>query len=218
VRGELFERLQVTQLGESIDLAAGQQAAIVRAYGLDHDSEILTAVLSFEPLGSASGEAFATGIVRWGVGAHQNEAEVDFLNGAVISVPASYLEVIARNDGARRVRVSASMGYGTRSAAGIPTVFRTVRMGAMTNTPPTNEQTVPIPRWAAVGITGFAETNAQFTLSVLDFNGVPMFTQLNPEAGQSFPVLNGSAAVNITVLPSSPVGLSRAFLQYALVL
>ena len=137
------------------------------------------------------------------------------MNGAVISVPASYLEVIARNDGVRRVRVSASMGYGTRSAAGIPTVFRTVRIGEIT---PGNQQTVPIPRWAAVGITGFAETDAQFTLSVLDHNGAPMFRQLNPEAGQSFPVLNGAASVDVAVLGSSPVGLSRVFLQYALVL
>lgn len=218
MRGTLFETLQGTQLGETTDLAAKQQATIVRAYGLDQDSEILTAVLSFEPLESSGGEALATALVRWGVGGQQNEAELDFLNGAVISVPASYLEVIARNDGARRVRVSASIGYGTRSAAGIPTVFRTVRMGPMTVAPPTNQQTVPIPRWAAVGITGFAETNAQFTLSVLDHNGLPMFQQLNPEAGQSFPVLNGAAAVNVTVLGSSPVGLSRVFLQYALVL
>jgi hypothetical protein len=93
-----------------------------------------------------------------------------------------------------------------------------VRIGALTNTPPGNEQTVPIPRWAAVGITGFAAPTAQLTLTVLDFNGAPMFQQVNPEAGQSFPVLNGAASVNIAVAASSPIGLDRAFLQYALVL
>lgn len=217
MRSRLFENVQGTQLGRSFDLRVGEEASIVRAFGDDQDSEILSAVLSFEPIG-LGGEAFVTGIVRWGVGGQQNTAEVDFLNGAVVSVPASYIEVIARNDGARPARVSATVGYGTRSAAGIPTVFRTVRVGPLTQGPPANVQIVPIPRWAAVGITGFADPTAQIRLSVLDFDNIPMFQQDNPEAGQSFPVLNGAASVSLTLLPSSPVGLTRAFLQYALVL
>jgi hypothetical protein len=110
------------------------------------------------------------------------------------------------------------LGHGTRSSAGIPTVFRTSRFGPLTNTPPSNTQTLAVPRWAAVGIVGFAAPTVAFTLSVLDYAGVAMFQQVNPEAGQAFPVLNGAASVNLTVSPSSPVGLSRAFLQFALVL
>src|SRR5262249_17010220 len=124
MRGMLFEKLGRSALGRSVRVNALAQESIIRVYGDDKDAEMLTAVLSYEEqFTSLVSVVDMSAILRWGIGGQQNSAEVDLLKGTVISVPASYLEVIANNKGFQPTVVSASVGYGSRGTSALPTAF-----------------------------------------------------------------------------------------------
>jgi hypothetical protein len=226
MRGKLFEGLTKAAQGRQVTVFPGETKSIIRVFGDDHDAEVLTVVLNLEPTQTLSaGTNFAAiGILSWGIGGQQNQAEVDFMHGAMVSVPASYLEVSVRNDETLELNVSASVGYGSRGGSSVPTAFRTLQFRAANlqapASPPSASFTdeVTIPRWAAVGIVVYDPPTASITLSVVDRSNVVMFQRVNPAIGESFPILNGSRTVRITNTSSPPTLLTRVLVQFALVL
>lgn len=194
-------------LGRSVELAPKNDApiSVIRALGPDTTATMLTVVASLETRPVVCGFSEVIGTLRWGIGGTQNSADFDFVLGTVMSVPASYIEVLARNVGATPVRVQASVGYGSRPSS-VPSVFRTVKMQV-------GDAPSEIPNWSSVGIVAYSTLgNPTVTLQVLSETGAVMYNKA-VAPGESFPVLGGAAKINLTGTPTTLV-----FLQYALVL
>lgn len=196
-------------LGRSVELAPKSDApvSIIRALGPDTTATMLTVVASLETRPVVCGFSEVIGTLRWGIGGTQNGADFDFILGTVMSVPASYIEVLARNVGTTAVRVQASVGYGSRPSS-VPSVFRTIQTATAVAGTITD-----IPRWASVGIIAFnAAVVATVTLQILSETNAVMYQKVLVP-GESFPVLGGAAKVSVIAGTVAPVSL-----QYALVL
>jgi hypothetical protein len=193
-------------LGRSVELAPkSEPVSVIRALGPDTTATMLTVVASLETRPVVCGFSEVIGTLRWGIGGTQNSADFDFILGTVMSVPASYIEVVARNVGLTTVRVQASVGYGSRPSS-VPSVFRTVKMQI-------GDPASEIPNWSSVGIVSYSTVSSpSVTLQVLSETGLPMYSKA-VAPGESFPVLGGAAKVNLIGTASTVV-----FLQYALVL
>lgn len=194
-------------LGRSVELTPKSDApvSIIRALGPDTTATMLTVVASMETRPLVCGFSEVIGTLRWGIGGVQNSADFDFIQGTVMSVPASYIEVLARNVGLTTVRVQASVGYGSRPSS-VPSVFRTLRM--LVGDAPSE-----IPNWSSVGIISYSTLGGpSVTLQILSETGSVMYNK-SVVPGESFPVLGGAAKINLTGTAGTVT-----FLQYALVL
>jgi hypothetical protein len=242
----LFDDVKKTQLGASVTIPPGREAAIIRAYGPDQLAQVVTVqmnVVDVDRISFASNPVYQlTGIVRWGIGGQQDSAEVDLINGAIVSVPASFVEVIARNESFRttintasqgffNATVSASVGYGSRAPTGIPGAFRTVQYleasGGAPNTgigPGQISAPKPIPRWAGAAVIVFTPPTVTVTVRVQDSNGAPLYA-VGASSGDSIPIVSPGYSLSIVNESSPPVpplpptaNDIRARVQYALII
>lgn len=206
---DLLDAAHGTQLGRSIEVRAGEPAeTLIRVAGPDQRSQMLTVTMALERVAPPGvGRRAVAAVLRWGSGGAQQEAEADWLHGAVVSVPGSYLEVLARNEGKLPVRVSAVMGYGSRP--GSSTLQRTVAYGSLsTNT----AVTLAIPAWAVSGVVLFDDGVTQLDLVVKDFEGDPMLGGDSVPIGLQLPLPNGAASVTL----EATTGAGNAYIVYAL--
>jgi hypothetical protein len=127
-RGAL-QGVQVNQRGQSIELLPGEGLKnILDLRPLSEDSDVITICFGITGIGFESTpgditllppDIFLRGILEWGVGAANYTAEVDILQGTVISIPASFIRVGARYEpsitatfASLPYRVNASLSYG----------------------------------------------------------------------------------------------------------
>lgn len=169
---------------------------------------MLTVTLALERVAPPGGGRRAVAaVLRWGSGGAQQEAEADWSQGAVVSVPGSYLEVLARNEGRIPVRVSAVMGYGSRP--GSSALQRTVSYGPLGTSVPV---TLAIPAWAVSGVVLFDDGITQLDLVVKDFEGDPMIGGDGVPIGLQLPLPNGAASVTL----EASSGSGNAYIVYSL--
>jgi hypothetical protein len=112
----------------------GQRQSLARISGPDAEGQLLTITLTTPTTDGAAGEEpEASAVVIWGSGGTNAEAEVDFARGLVLSVAASAVEVIGRNDarpdapGARSLTLGAFVAQGGRPAGEGQRPRRTLR-------------------------------------------------------------------------------------------
>lgn len=116
------------------------------------DAEIITVVLGFQQDVNAAFIADAVAEISWGIGAAQFFAEVDWMQGTVIGIPASFLRVSLRIDSvATDIPVkglfSAALAYHCSGSRGLASpARRTIRAGNLGVSPATLN--VKIPHWA----------------------------------------------------------------------
>jgi hypothetical protein len=233
----LFDDVTKTQRGASITLAPGQESGIIRAYGPDELAQVVTvqiSVVDIDRISFVSNPLLkVTGTVRWGIGGQQDYAEVDVLGGCLLSVPASFIEVIARNESLRptddlpffSTTVSAAVGYGSRAPTGIPGAFKTVEY-AESATDPTLpiqvgglSQRKTIPRWAGAAVVvyrsqGVAAAVGSVTLLMFDSNGRVIY-EVEASSGDSIPIVTPAFFITILNNTTQPI---RGFIQYALII
>jgi len=92
--------------------------AIINASGPDEDSSVITVTFSSRPTAAlTTGQTFRVrGVIQWGSGGFQHEAEIDLAHGSIISVAASWIRCSAANEGTgASVIVGATIGYMPRA-------------------------------------------------------------------------------------------------------
>jgi hypothetical protein len=215
---DLLDEAHATQVGRSIEVRPGEAPeTVIRVQGPDQRTQMLTATMGIERLAGLPGTGAArlvTAILRWGAGGAQLTAELDWLHGTIVSVPGSYLEVLARHDGAPAAapaRVSATMGYGPRAGSGCACTFRTLDYGTLSGVPSSHV----VPSWATSGVVLFnAVGAATVDLKVVDDANGPMFTMAGVAVGTEFPIPNGAATVELTATGT----VNASFIRFALAL
>ena len=222
---DLFDHAATNQMGSTVTLGPGGESSLIRAYGPDQRAQNVTVVLSIIDIDRqfASTPLVQVGAtIRWGIGGQQNSAEVDVGLGAIATFPASFVEVIARNQnaGGFDVTVSGSVGYGIRGPTGIPGAFKTVVYPD--NLPdadpnPTDALSVllPIPRWASTGVALFRPATATATVVVYNSATIPLY-DMNVGSGDSFPVV--APATKVQIVNTSPGLIEKLSIQYALII
>ncbi len=124
-------------------------------------------------------------LLQWGIGGAQHEALVDFLNGTIVSVPASTMKVSAvYTVGAGTAPfgpdyiVSVSLGYGTRPTNGqIPSASFT------TTLQPDGDPALTLQRWATAVQLLFDPPGVAGNVEMRDFNDQVLYT---------LPIVNGA--------------------------
>lgn len=234
----LFDDVKKTQLGQTVTLAPKEEAAVIRAYGPDHMAQMVTvqmSVVDIDRLQFTSNPVLRVSAkIRWGIAGQQDNAEVDVLGGAMVSVPCSFIEVVARNDSFRpaaginqpepgifNATVSASVGYGARAPTGLPGAFRTVEY-VTTETPnliggPTPGATSKqlIPRWASAAAIVFQPSNASVVVVVSDTNR-SIYTVV-AASGDTFPLVAPAYQIHVENTVGAPT-ITALRIQYALLI
>lgn len=76
----------------------GEEKQLLRISGESAAGVHMTVTLFQELFGDATSLPPATAIVKWGNDGTQTQIEADFKQGAMITVPAGFVEIIGRND------------------------------------------------------------------------------------------------------------------------
>lgn len=228
---DLFDLSVANQLGSTVTLAPQTEASLIRAYGPDHKAQVVTVQLSIVDIDRQFGSTpliQASAIIRWGIGGQQNVAEVDIGLGAIASFPASFVEVIARNEGfdsvsspGFQITVSGSIGYGVRGPTGIPGAFKTVSydndLPAFVPSPLAGVSEIRnIPRWASLGVVMMRPAGSSATIVAYNSGGVALY-DVAVGSGDSFPVVAPATKVQI-VNNSGTAVINKLSIQYALVI
>lgn len=120
----------VQNMGRNIRVKPGEAKSVLNIVGEDNLAEVITFTLSVQPKDTSapvSSIARPTAIVQWGNGGVQVEAEMDYVHGLTMSIPASFLRITGRNDVlpatirgnpavARDATLGAFIAYGNRSS------------------------------------------------------------------------------------------------------
>ncbi len=149
--------------------------------------------------------------IAWGVGGAFHEARVDFLNGTMLSLAASTIDITAiYTVGNGYVPLgpeyiaSVSLGYGVRPTNGcVPSVSHTTIIREPFD--PLEPPTVDLVPWATgVQILSSGTVRDPILAEMQDFHGRTLF-QMNVEPGGVVPVVNGARRLVLT-LPSNATG------------
>lgn len=142
-RPSMLDQPDSSNIGRSVDLIAmeaivqppplpvipwtvvsGLNQSILQVTGDDRECKQLSVSLMVEPI-IGNPPRDATAIVRWGAGGLQSpDVEIDFINGTVFSVAASFLRIQGRIDtsfdgagGRQGLKIGAFIGYGARPSS-----------------------------------------------------------------------------------------------------
>jgi hypothetical protein len=216
---DLLDEVHATQVGRSIEVRPGEAPeTVIRVAGPDQRTQMLTATMGIEQVPPGVGTRAVTALIRWGAGGAQLLAEADWLQGAVVSVPASYLEILARCDGTNPARVSAAMGYGPR-ACGCETLFKTVSYGTLTfgaMPPAVAFRSLPVPAWATTAIVLFqSSVTLEAEVEELEIGDVIYDVPAPVGVGTALHLPNGAGNVRLTATAGAS---GKAFIRYALAL
>jgi len=90
----------------------GEEKQLLRVSGESAASTHMTLTLFQEAIEDGTPLAPATAIIKWGNDGTKTQAEVDFKQGTMITIPAGFVEVIGRNDDpVIDARLGAFVGY-----------------------------------------------------------------------------------------------------------
>jgi len=171
-------------------------------------TQMLTATIARGAIAApAPGEVNVVAIARWGAGGAQQIATMDVVNGTTISVPGSYLEIAARNDGTIPIQVSATAGYGARASHGLAPTFteELVFAGA-------GSATITIPNFASQVVALFPGAPS-VAVDVLSATGIVLHDAIGVVSGDVFLLPSRAFSVRVTV-----VGPLRVQLMFSLAL
>ena len=219
-RGPL-QGVQVNQRGQSVELLPGEGLKnILDLRPLSEDSEVITICFGITGAGFVNNpgdvvllppDIFLRGVLEWGVGAANYTAEVDILQGTVISIPASFIRVGVRYEPSITAsftvlpyRVNASLSYGfigQRSSPRYTVRFPQVAPG------PAGVVSSNIPPFAtgftilSGGPTGFSPCN--FTVrgyqgaGLMSAGSMATGSNLGNQIESQFPLFNSARIINI---------------------
>jgi hypothetical protein len=194
--GDLLDAVSPTQVGRSILLpATSLEQTVIRLSGPDTRTQMLTATITRGDVGvPAAGDVNVLVIARWGAGGAQQIATMDLVNGTTVSVPGSYLEIAARNDGTIPIQVSATAGYGARSTHGLaPTLTEELSILAP------GSLTVMIPHFATQLVVVFPSTGAPTVdVAVLTATGTVLHDALGILSGDLLVLPRRAFSVRVT--------------------
>jgi hypothetical protein len=212
--GDLLDAVSPTQVGRSILLPpTRQEETVIRLSGPDTRTQMLTATITRGAVAvPAAGEVNVVAIARWGAGGAQQIVTMDVVNGTTISVPGSYLEIAARNDGTIPIQVSATAGYGARASHGLAPTFTVEREFSAAGS-----DTVEIPNFAVQVAVLFPSGAPAVNAEVLSATGTVLHGATGILSGDIFLLPSRAFSVRLTVgLPPLPPLLVQVVFSLAL--
>lgn len=95
---DMRQLLEYGNVGRSLDLEVDDTQTLLNLSGGDKVATVITVTLFTEAKGVRFPGPPAVALLKWGVGGTQASAEVDFLHGVSLALPASFIRVDARRE------------------------------------------------------------------------------------------------------------------------
>lgn len=206
-------------LGRSLPVAAGREETILEVKGgEDEYATYLTVTLTGPTPNNIvdfpdAQDPIATAIIDWGNAGHQARALVDFVQGTVVSVCASYVRIVARNDedpnapDAGTQVLGAFIGYLPRPGHILPPTL--TQDGGTAIGAGATGTAVPIPPFAsAFHVLARLDTPFTYAVEFLEQDATTLITRTRIVVGLStqvpIPIPNGTRFVRVLNFAGSP--------------